>query len=392
METPLLFLFMMAALYALLRGWPCRAGFAADLLLLTRVDLVTWLVTLAFWHLWTKKRLPLRFIASAALTYAPWLVFAALQFGSAIPHTITAKWVHYQMGIASSLSRSAGDLFAWISPFGTYEIASVWRIGLAGLTFLLAASGATAARARSGLEVLWIFGLVEATWIVITGATFEVRYFVPMLSATLVLAGLGLGALFSRLSWSVRSSGTWCAAAVGCAAVAFFAVHSARHSRDVQLYRHERSLKEIGTWLSTHTPNTASVLLEPLGYAGYFADRRMIDEVGLVSPQVVLLGLPTFTGGSRDSVAFSRTLLSRIQPDYFVVHCDDALRVFSRALSERDTQTLYSRLTVIDPLSFDPNESPERQSILSDSTTDLREIARASCYEIWGENRLDNGP
>jgi hypothetical protein len=373
METPLLFCFMMAALYAHLRGWPVRAGFFSGLLLWTRVDLVAWPAALVLGCLWRRKPLPGRFLASTALTYLPWLVFATLRFGSATPHTITAKWVHYQMGIASSLTRSARDLFAWISPFGAYEIAPVWQIGLAGGTLLLAAWGALETSARPGLEVFWIFVLLEAALIVLTGATFEERYFVPMLSTTLVLAGFGLAAMVSRLSGDLRSRAVrTAAAAAGCAGAVFFAAHSAPHYRDVQAYRHERSLMAIGKWLNAHTPRAASVLLEPLGYAGYLADRRMIDEVGLVSPQVVQLGRQKFSG---DSVEFSRVLLSKLQPDYFVTHCDDALRVFSRSPSEHDIQPHYSRQAVFNPMNFDPGESP------------ARDIARRSCYEIWGGNR-----
>jgi hypothetical protein len=369
METPLLFCFMMAALYAHLRGWPIRAGFAAGLLLWTRVDLVTWPAALVLGYLWRKKRLPGRLLASTALAYLPWLIFATLRFGSPVPHTITAKWVHYQMGIASSPGRAAGALFAWISPFGAYEIATVWQIGLAGGTLLLATWGALKASARPGLDVLWIFVLLEATRIVLTGATFEERYFVPMLSTTLVLAGLGLAAMLSRLSGERRSWAAWtAAAAAGCAGTVFFA-HGAPHYRDVELFRHERSLMAVGNWLNAHTPRGASVLLEPLGYAGYFADRRMIDEVGLVSPQVVQLGRQNHLG---DSVAFSRVLLSKIQPDYFVAHCDDALEVFTHSPSEHDIQKHYSRQAVFNPMNFKPGESPERP------------IARRSCYEIWG--------
>lgn len=373
METPLLFCFMMAALYAQLRGWPVRAGFAAGLLLWTRVDLATWLAALVLGHFWRKKRLPWRFIASTVLTYSPWLVFATLQFGSATPHAITAKWVHYQMVIASSLSRSAGILFAWTSPFGAYEVAPGWQIALAGATLLLAGWGALEAFARPGIEVLWIFVLLEAARIVLTGATFEERYFVPMLSTTLVLAGLGLVAMVGRLSGDLRAPSLLsAAAAAGCAGAVFFAAHSAPHYRDVQIDRHERSLMAIGKWLNTHTPSAASVLLEPLGYAGYFADRRMIDEVGLISPLVVQFGRQKFSG---DSVEFSRVLLSKIQPDYFVTHCDDVLRVFSRSPSEHDIGMQYSRQAVFNPMSFDPRESPARKG------------ARRSCYEIWGGNR-----
>jgi hypothetical protein len=373
METPLLFCFMMAALYALLSEWPGRAGVVAGLLLWTRVDLVTLPAALVLGNLWTRRRLPWRFIGSAVLTYLPWLGFATLMFGSATPHTVTAKWVHYRMGMASSLTRSAGILLAWISPFGAEEIAPAWRIGLACGTLLLAVWGAVGTSATRSLKVLWIFVLLEATRIVLTGATFETRYFVPMLSMTLVLAGLGFATMVRTFSHDPSSRVVYgAAAAMACAGAILVGTHSARHYRDVQLYRHERSLMAVGKWLNTHTPRGASVLLEPLGYAGYFADRRMIDEVGLVSPQVVQLTRQEFGG---DSLRFSQVLVSKIQPDYFVTHCDDALREFDGSASDADALAHYSRQAVFNPLNFDPLQPSASR------------IPRLSCYEIWGGNR-----
>jgi hypothetical protein len=376
METPLLFFFMMAGLYALVRGWPGRAGVAAGLLLWTRVDLVAWPVALVLGSFWTKKRPPWRFIAGTVLTYLPWLGFAILRFGSATPHTITAKWAHYRMGIAASVARSAEILLSWMSPFGAHEVAPALRVGLACGTLLLAGWGAFETFATSGLKalrILWIFLLLEAVRIVLTGATFENRYFVPMLSMTLVLAGLGLDrAVITSFRGPTSRVAYGAAAAIACAGAVLAGAHSARRYRSIQLYRNERSLMAVGRWLNANTPRGASVLLEPLGYAGYFADRRMIDEVGLVSPQVVQLTRQEFSG---DSPKFSRVLLSKIQPDYFVTHCDDALREFDGSAPEAVALKAYSRRAVFNPLNFDPLHP-------SDMGT-----PRRSCYEIWEKNR-----
>jgi hypothetical protein len=43
----------------------------------------------------------------------------------------------------------------------------------------------------------------------------------------------------------------------------------------------------IGLWLKDHVPENEAVYLEPLGYIGYFSQRRMVDWPGLVSPLVV---------------------------------------------------------------------------------------------------------
>lgn len=376
METPLLFCFMMAGLYALVSGWPARAGVAAGLLLWTRVDLLAWPVAVVVGAVWSRRRLPVRFLTGAALTYLPWLTFAVLRFGSVTPHTITAKWAHYRMGIASSVVRSSQILLGWMSPFGADEIATVWRIALAGGTLLLAARGAYETSSRPGLRTLravWIFVLLEAARVVLTGATFENRYFVPMLSMTLVLAGIGLASLVERLfSGRGLRLAYGAAGALLLAGAALVGQHSARRYRFVQLYRHERALTAVGNWLNTHTPRGASVLLEPLGYAGYYADRRMIDEVGLVSPEVVQLNREEFQG---DGPAFSRLLLAKIQPDIFVTHCDDALREFDETAAGAAVHAQYSRQAVFNPLQFDPLHP-----------SDLG-IPRRSCYEIWARNR-----
>jgi len=131
--------------------------------------------------------------------------------------------------------------------------------------------------------------------------------------------------------------------------------------RDKQLYRNDAALKPIGLWLNQHTHPGATVLLEPLGYIGYYADRDMIDEVGLISPQVVDL---MRQGVDRLGV------ISLIEPDYFVVHCDDVLGFLSRS-DNHDFSTHYMCTIVFNPLGFDP--AGYNQSGLQ----------RSSCYEIW---------
>ena len=45
----------------------------------------------------------------------------------------------------------------------------------------------------------------------------------------------------------------------------------------------------MGLWLQKNTPAGATVFLEPLGYVGFYSQRYMIVDVGLVSPKVVAL-------------------------------------------------------------------------------------------------------
>jgi len=44
---------------------------------------------------------------------------------------------------------------------------------------------------------------------------------------------------------------------------------------------------QLGSWLSTHAPARASVLLEPIGYVGWKSKLQVHDVIGMVSPQVL---------------------------------------------------------------------------------------------------------
>ena len=66
----------------------------------------------------------------------------------------------------------------------------------------------------------------------------------------------------------------------------------------------------IGLWLRENTPEHARVALEPIGYVGYYSQRRILDEVGLVSPEMVPL--------NREGAGWFWEMLHRFRPDYVV--------------------------------------------------------------------------
>src|SRR5262249_44387711 len=45
--------------------------------------------------------------------------------------------------------------------------------------------------------------------------------------------------------------------------------------------------KPAGEWLARHSPAEATVAMEPIGYIGYYSRRRVLDEIGLVSPRMI---------------------------------------------------------------------------------------------------------
>lgn len=146
---------------------------------------------------------------------------------------------------------------------------------------------------------------------------------------------------------------------------------SMRFIRASQIYRGERSLQAMGQWLAVNSPPGATVLLEPLGYVGYYSNRIMRDEVGLVTPAVTRLK----QAGNLDVYGY----LAELRPDYVIQHCDDVLEWQRREpLNQNLLLRDYRLAEKFNPLAFDPvsGYNPE---------TDFGPISRQSCYEIWGK-------
>jgi hypothetical protein len=369
METPLVIALMIATGWAVLRGWPIRAGALAGLLLWTRIDAVFWVMAMSMVLGLAERRLPWQFTVAAGMTYLPWVLFATFYFGSPIPHTIIAKELSYTVTNFQPLSHHLSVAWNFLAPFYIPpEWGRFWQIGLATLTSLCAAWGAVQLRRIAVLNVLTVFWVIEITRVTITRATFEGRYLIPLLVITLILAGLGLGALWKSLS-RVGPLWRW-GGALGLALVLAVSLgisyREAEFYRRSQSYRNEASLKAMGVWLNQNTPANATVLLEPLGYVGYYADRHMIDVVGLVTPQIIELKRQ----GIQDELQF----IQHLQPDYVVVHCDDVLLWNGPDRPALDFSHRYSKVNVFNPLHFDPYAPAAAFD------------ARAACYELWGRS------
>jgi hypothetical protein len=81
--------------------------------------------------------------------------------------------------------------------------------------------------------------------------------------------------------------------------------------RAARVQRAEGSVRRaIGRWLSINTRPTDLIAAEPIGYIGYYSGRRILDEVGLVSPEMVPL--------NRAGSGWFGKMLARFRPDYVV--------------------------------------------------------------------------
>jgi hypothetical protein len=117
-------------------------------------------------------------------------------------------------------------------------------------------------------------------------------------------------------------------------------------ARNSQFYRNQLSLKAIGLWLKQNSPPGASVLLEPIGYIGYYSERVIRDEVGLVTPTVTILKQQ----GRNDNYSY----LQDMQPDYVIQHCDEIDSWLQRDTpASNPLRSFYHFEIKFNPLNFD---------------------------------------
>jgi|GEM_PF-759112 len=371
METPLVILFMAASWYTWTIRKPILAGLFCGLLLWVRVDLFLWPAVLLLFDLKSNYKNALSLALSSGSVYLPWLIFAWLYFGSPIPFSITAKWVAYVQFDRQPYQAHIAIIFDYLSPF---EIPAQFPTAIllsSALTLLLAVWQTFRSRSNRAVLVLAAFAVADFAQLTFTKATFFDRYFIPILWTVLILAGLALGSIWNNLR-QVRFGHFLFDACLSLLMVAGleFGLVSSSNARLNQFYRQDSALKAMGLWLKQNTPVGARILLEPLGYVGYYSDRDMLDVVGLVTPLVVSM--------KQAGVSDIYQYLKMLQPMDVVVHCDDSLRWQAKQDPGGNYFTKnYRLLATFNPLFFDPKKPG------GDDYYHI--LIWSSCYEIWGK-------
>jgi hypothetical protein len=362
MEISLSMFLMASSWYAWVRGKTKLTGLLCGLLLWTRIDSIFWVIILVFVSLISSKKNAVVVGVTAALTYLPWVVFATLYFGSPIPHTVTAKWVNYIQFNQSPYIPHLAIIVKYLSPLGRIE-GDQTVLQWIGVLIVLGVSCWGIWKSRIYQEkyfyVLIVFTLFEISRLTLTRATFFTRYFIPILWSTLILFGMGLGALWDRLKTIPIPRTIFLSSFVLLViAQVMVGISYAQYYKEKQTFRHEASLKAMGLWLKNNTSPQSIILLEPLGYVGYYSERHIIEEVGLVTPSITNLKLQKIGNEKYTSI---------FKPDYVIVHCDDEIRIPHNP----ETGLSYKLIKTFNPLGFYPNMvNPEY-------------VVWGSCYQIW---------
>ncbi len=85
----------------------------------------------------------------------------------------------------------------------------------------------------------------------------------------------------------------------------------------------------IGIWIHDHAQPNDTLMLEPIGYIGYYSKLRIVDMIGLVSPEA----LPSYSSSVASPV---HDLWQRLRPDWILLRAGEvkSLSAYERTLPE----------------------------------------------------------
>jgi hypothetical protein len=341
METSVAILLLVATASLFLRGHGRLTAAAAGLALLARPDSALLVLPIALARLIEKRRrLPWAEALVGLAVLAPWLVFAGLYFGSPLPHSIAAKTVAYRLAPEAALVRL---LQHYGTPF--FEHLALGPVGIAlGLVLYpaLALIGTLASlrrcpRAWPLFAYPWLYLAVFAAanplifrWYlapplpfyflaIVAGAaeviakaaqaiTRRVAWARPGLSAAGLAALTALWAAFSLKAWTTRLD------------------HGPTHPAPAMAWHQLELLYEgIGRRLAVEAPPGSTVAAGDVGALGYYSGARILDTVGLMSPEAARY-YPLPAEHYVINYAIAPQLVLDTLPDYVVL-----LEVYGRA-------------------------------------------------------------
>jgi hypothetical protein len=276
------------------------------------------------------KHLNLRAALSAVVVYGvvvlPLLIWLTWQFGSPLPATLRAKVAQSELGVTGFYAHTT-----YLQGLGILAGARLSQSPLYFLFAPVAVAGLIAAWRRAGwvrLVVAW--GAAHLLGYTLLGVSPYYWYYAPLVPALACAAALGI---VEMVRWLARAIGNQPARGqllprgLGCLwAVALLAALARSDWATVQALdgpvppasdplskvlpeAKTGVYEQAGKWLRRNTPVDALVGVTEVGIVGHYAERPMVDFLGLLEPDV--------------SAALARGdlywALLRYQPDYLVL-------------------------------------------------------------------------
>jgi hypothetical protein len=301
---------------------------SAAILVLLRIDGVALAVLLLLGTLARERRLPWRGLLCFIILLLPWLIFATLYFGSPVPASLQAKLIIYGRDTHVSFPRLSEFLHLMLHRAGMVLALGCLFALLAMLRSLRSVIGTAGARLTPpewllippGLWLLTYYGSMALSKVFLFG-----WYFVPPSPIYYLIAMVGWSLTIEWIARTLRRRqnapvkwAAYVAAATGLAALVLTATFLPTVLQDLRTTQQvERDLRiPIGRWLHDHARPTDTVMMEPIGYIGFYSGLRVLDTVALVSPEVLPLYGPHFASPYH-------AIWTRFTPEYVLLRAGE---------------------------------------------------------------------
>lgn len=291
------------------------AGVFCFLSFLTRGEGILPLMVVVGHSLYRDKKPPWSALGVMGLLLAVWWPVSRLVGAGFLPHTLGAKMAQMQSGAWGPFVKTTLDwyraylvgspTFPAIVPSPAFWVIPV--LAVMGGVYLLVCP-----RDRWACLVIWLAGYMAGYSIL--AVPFYQWYAFPVLFLGLVLAGLGVEAGRAIL-WEQTRAGSrmrWAGFLLGSGLLLVamgVSVFRLTQAMTAPIPLVQRLYVQAGNWLNKETPPNASVGFFEIGFLGYYAERRMVDPVGLVNADV-----PEQVAKGDFTWAFKR-----YQPDYILL-------------------------------------------------------------------------
>ena len=230
---------------------------------------------------WIKKALPYTIVIAAA-----YVAFNMLLSGSIFPNTYAAKLKYYS-GPAQDFP---SQVLSFLIDGDMYVLAAL------ALVSILAIIRDLIRRKPNTLlvQLLWSVFLFAAYWYDLPKLYQNGRYLMPLIPFYVILSLDGLRIvvrwLKGRIRFMTKPRVTEAFAALLILIVVFQAVKTTLADEKPYIEScHYIADRQVATalWIRDHLPENAVVATHDIGAIGFYSNRRIVDMVGLVSPEMI---------------------------------------------------------------------------------------------------------
>lgn len=336
METQIAVATLLAALSFLLASRWTALGITLGLCMWCRPDFAIPCAIVGIWLTFTRPIIMLKVTAIAASVYAPWLIFATLYYGSPIPNTIVAKSLSGRLGPLATPPSVAFDflLSSWrnFAPFLEYFASRTtiatpfFLVVLCGL--LLGSIGTFYGSVRNRRFI--VLPLIVAAYMIYRAFGVTNSYYMWYIPPFTAVFSICIGAGINLIAQASQRTALSLAAAMSIAYIAPLPVMF-HFDRIVQTDIEYGVRTKVGQSLNELMGPTDTVVLEPLGYLGFYARNKTIYDIPGLGSKVSVAAVKTLP------IADVSGLVSVLLPSYAVLRPFEAEELAKRypAIAER---------------------------------------------------------